>query len=99
MPPGDPKAMAEGLNKLLLDPALCREMGLRARYWAEMNFSDQKMVEKYEDLLKAVSPGRNGKRDSLPINEKNGIKRTGTSVKSCCALGELGSKARGNQNT
>lgn len=65
VPPGDSVAMAEGLNRLLLDPALRREMGLRAKYWAEMNFSDEKMIKRYEDLLASVCSRRNGKGQSF----------------------------------
>ncbi len=88
VPAGDPKAMADGLNRLLFDSALRREMGLRARYWAEINFSDEKMIEKYEDLLTSVCLKRKGQRTILPINKKNEISRTPTRTKTCYRLEE-----------
>lgn len=91
VPPGDPVAMADGLNRLLFDPALRREMGLRARYWAEMNFSDEKMIENYEDLLSSVCLRRKGQRAILAINKKNRISRAATRMKTCYRLEEVDS--------
>jgi L-malate glycosyltransferase len=65
VPPEDPEAMAEGINKLLLDPFLRREMGLRARYWAKTNFSDEMMIENYEDLLISICLRRTGRMGAL----------------------------------
>jgi len=95
VPAGDPVAMAEGLNRLLFDSALRREMGLRARYWAEMNFSDEKMIEKYEDLLTSVCLRRMGQRTILPIDKKNGTSRAATGMKTCHRLEELDSRPSG----
>jgi len=58
VPPEDPQVMADALVKLLLSPGLRRKMGLQARYKAEKEFSTEKMVERYEALLRKVHMDR-----------------------------------------
>jgi glycosyltransferase involved in cell wall biosynthesis len=56
VPPADPRALAEALNRLLRDRALARGMGLAGRRRAEDHFSWTAIAAKtwrmYEELLK-----------------------------------------------
>jgi glycogen synthase len=56
VPPADPRALAEGLNRLLRDRAMARRMGLAGRRRAVEHFSWRSIAAKtqrmYEELLK-----------------------------------------------
>jgi glycosyltransferase involved in cell wall biosynthesis len=54
VPPRDPRSMAKALLKLLANPKLRDEMGMRGRSRAESEFSVTAMVEDYENLLQYV---------------------------------------------
>ena len=54
VPPGDPHSMAEALLRLLANPELRHEMGLRGKSRAESQFNVTMMVERYEDLFQSV---------------------------------------------
>ena len=51
VPPGDPVALADRLAALLSDRSLREEMGRRARARAEREFSIERTVQGYQDLL------------------------------------------------
>lgn len=61
VPPEDPQALAEAIDRLLSDPALRAEMGRRGRELAE-RLSWDKMAEAYERLYRAVIRERKGDR-------------------------------------
>jgi len=54
VPPGDPQSMAAALLKLLTEPDLRREMGVNGKARVETEFSVNRMVRRYEDLLHYV---------------------------------------------
>jgi glycosyltransferase involved in cell wall biosynthesis/peptidoglycan/xylan/chitin deacetylase (PgdA/CDA1 family) len=54
VPPRDSHSMAEALLKLLANPELRHDMGLRGRSLVERKFSVTRMAERYEDLLEFV---------------------------------------------
>lgn len=55
VPPHDPTALAEAIERLLSDPGLREEMGQRARERVEKEFSQERMIERtlalYEEVL------------------------------------------------
>lgn len=50
-----PKAYAEGLRRLMSDPALCRQMGERAREFCAECYSREKILDEWEKLLGMVT--------------------------------------------
>jgi len=53
VPPGDEKALAEAIIRLLKDPALCKKLSEEGRKRAE-DFKVEKIVREYEDLILSV---------------------------------------------
>ena len=79
VPPGDPQAMAEALLKLLMNPEIRYEMGMQGKYCVESKFSVNRMVERYEDLMKYVFlKKKRGKWHPLSFH----LKRMNTKIKS-----------------
>ncbi|GAA0351117.1 glycosyltransferase [Actinoallomurus spadix] len=60
VPPADPAALAEGIERLVTDPASAAELGRRARAWSAAHLSADVMVERhvriYRDLLERRRP-------------------------------------------
>jgi glycosyltransferase involved in cell wall biosynthesis/peptidoglycan/xylan/chitin deacetylase (PgdA/CDA1 family) len=54
VPPDDPESLAEALKKLVGSPELRRAMGERGKERAEALYGVPRMVDRYEDLMKAV---------------------------------------------
>lgn len=54
VPPRNPHSIAEALLKLLSNPELRSDMGMRGRSRVESEFGLNRMVERYEDLLQYV---------------------------------------------
>ena len=63
-PPGDKKALARAIARLLKEPALARDFGLRAREKAEREFSHDLQVERYQKLYNQI----------LTAKEKSGMR-------------------------
>jgi glycosyltransferase involved in cell wall biosynthesis len=51
VPVGDAEALADRLAALLADPGLRRDMGVRARLRAEREFSIDRTVQGFQELL------------------------------------------------
>jgi glycosyltransferase involved in cell wall biosynthesis len=73
VPPGDPHSMAEALLRLLANPQLRHEMGLRGKYRAESLFSVKKMVERYDNLLQDVCMTRGHRWQNLLFRHTRGV--------------------------
>jgi glycosyltransferase involved in cell wall biosynthesis len=58
VPPGDPVALADAIERLLRDPELRRRMGVAARARAEQEFSLARMGQRIGELLVAAIEGR-----------------------------------------
>lgn len=70
VPPRDPKAMSEAILRLAADGALRTRMGMRAAVRAEMNFSLDACVSRYEDLYAGLLQGkRPGEIASIRLSE------------------------------
>jgi glycosyltransferase involved in cell wall biosynthesis len=50
VPPGDPRALAAGVRRLLDDPALAASLGARARETIPQRFTMEKMISGYEKI-------------------------------------------------
>jgi glycosyltransferase involved in cell wall biosynthesis len=53
VPAGDPRSLADGITRLLLDPALRREMGQVARRWS-VTFDVRETVRRIEDVYSGL---------------------------------------------
>jgi glycosyltransferase involved in cell wall biosynthesis len=73
VPPGDPHSMAEALLRLLANPELRHEMGLRGKSRAESQFNVTKMVERYDNLLQDVCLRRKHRWRNLPFRHSTSI--------------------------
>ena len=51
VPPGDPMALADAIQRLRDDPDLCRRLGDAARIHVQENFTEQLMADRYESLF------------------------------------------------
>ncbi len=58
VPPGDARALAEALARLLADPALRERLGAAARRRAERDFDQETMVDRVEALLQGMDRAR-----------------------------------------
>ena len=56
--PGDPKALAEGLETLLLDPARARALGVAGREVVLRDFSVDRMAREVAGVLEEARSGR-----------------------------------------
>jgi D-inositol-3-phosphate glycosyltransferase len=54
VPPRSPPALAEALNRLIANPALRAHMGAAGRARAVQLFAFEKMVERIEDVYRAI---------------------------------------------
>jgi glycosyltransferase involved in cell wall biosynthesis len=54
VPPGDPAALAEALNRLLSDESLRVELGQAARRQTESQFSAERMVSRTLEVYREV---------------------------------------------
>jgi glycosyltransferase involved in cell wall biosynthesis len=54
VPPGDPDALRESLERLIRDPESRRELGAAARRTIEAGFDWRRIQEKYDELFRAV---------------------------------------------
>jgi colanic acid biosynthesis glycosyl transferase WcaI len=70
IPPEDPKALAEAIEKLYFQPELVAFLGKAGRQYAEANYSFESALDKYEKLFAAVSEGRS----TIESSEKVEIK-------------------------
>ncbi len=57
VPPRDASALAQALVRLLKEPLLRKELGLRAKAFVRENFDLKALVRKYEELYKALCMG------------------------------------------
>lgn len=58
VPPGDPMALAEAINRVCKDKALATGLGRNARKVIEEKFSLDKIAEKYSDIYQNILGGR-----------------------------------------
>jgi glycosyltransferase involved in cell wall biosynthesis len=56
VPPGDPVAFADALQRLAADSALCRTMGAAARALGEKEFARPLLADRFVATLEAVAP-------------------------------------------
>ena len=56
VPPGDPAAFADALQRLAADPAACRVMGAAARALAEKQFARPLLSSRFVATLEAACP-------------------------------------------
>ena len=56
VPPGDPAALADALQRLAASPAESREMGAAARRLAERDFGRARLAEQFARSLEALAP-------------------------------------------
>ena len=54
VPPNDPHALAEAINRLLADPARRKALGAAARQRAQAEFSVERMIDRVEDLYQSL---------------------------------------------
>jgi glycosyltransferase involved in cell wall biosynthesis len=54
VPPGEPVALADSIEKLMKDPELCLRMGAASSIRIEKNFTLEEMTTKMEDLFEGV---------------------------------------------
>ena len=54
VPPADPKALAESINKVLRDPQMARRMGLAGRKRVEDHFSWSSIAEKTVTMYRGL---------------------------------------------
>jgi glycosyltransferase involved in cell wall biosynthesis len=67
VPPGNSAALAEGIHRLVGDPARRREFGKAARRRAEKEFSRAAMVRRFEDFYESLQTNAaRGKRAGRP---------------------------------
>jgi len=57
--PGDPQALANGIEILHSDPELCREFGMKGREYAHEHFSIDSFTEKVDNTIALVLTDRN----------------------------------------
>ena len=57
--PGDPRALANGIEILHSDPELCREFGMNGRQYAREHFSIDSFTEKVDNTVALVSTDHN----------------------------------------
>ena len=55
IPPGEPRAMAQAILRLKRSPDLCAEMAARGRRFAQENYSRDRVLKKYEQLIASMS--------------------------------------------
>jgi glycosyltransferase involved in cell wall biosynthesis len=53
VPPGDPVALADGLEHMAADPGGCQLMGSNARKLGETQFSRPQLAGKFRDFLES----------------------------------------------
>jgi glycosyltransferase involved in cell wall biosynthesis len=58
VPPGDPVAVADAVQKLLVNPDKARAMGAAGRLHAEAIFADTVTIPQLSALLRSVEPAR-----------------------------------------
>lgn len=56
VPPEDPRAFAEAVERLMDDPALCRLLGANGRKLVEERYDREKLVDRFEVMLKEITP-------------------------------------------
>jgi glycosyltransferase involved in cell wall biosynthesis len=57
VPPGDPRALSEGINRLLANPAWRQALGTAARQRAQTEFAVERLIDRVEALYHAlISP-------------------------------------------
>jgi glycosyltransferase involved in cell wall biosynthesis len=56
VPPGDPVALADVLERLASDPEGCRSMGAHARKLGESQFSRDALAARFREFLETVGP-------------------------------------------
>jgi glycosyltransferase involved in cell wall biosynthesis len=54
VPPSDPRALAEGINRLLADPAWRRTLGAAARQRAQREFSVERLIDRVDALYQTL---------------------------------------------
>jgi glycosyltransferase involved in cell wall biosynthesis len=72
VPPGDPHALAETLDAVVLDPALRRELGRGARQRAVRDFDVERMAAETAQVLASAVTTKPGRRPSLLGTEHAG---------------------------
>lgn len=59
VPPKDPSALAQALIRLIKEPLLKRELGLRAKAFVRENFNLEALIHKYEEMYRTLGTGIN----------------------------------------
>ena len=54
VPPRDPRALADRIERLLEDRTLAKEMGLEGREWVKRHFSLSRMVDETQSLYRTL---------------------------------------------
>lgn len=62
VPPGDPRALADGIGRVLGDPAAAARMAARARRWSRAHLSADAMVERHVELYTRLLADARGRR-------------------------------------
>ncbi|GAA4639097.1 glycosyltransferase [Actinoallomurus vinaceus] len=68
VPPADPQALADGIERVLGNPAFAAELGLKARAWSEAHLSDDVMVDEHVRIYRELL-GR-GRRDGVQPRQR-----------------------------
>lgn len=56
VPPEDAPAFAEAVERLMEDPELCRRLGANGRRLVEDRYDREKLVDRFEAMLKEITP-------------------------------------------
>jgi len=66
VPPADPAALADGIARLMADPALCQRMGVAAAERIRTKFTAEEMARKIERLFSAAGNTSESERERRP---------------------------------
>ncbi len=58
VPPGEPQALAAGIERFLREPSFAHDCGLRGREHVRAHYSHERMIERVLQIYKSVTAGR-----------------------------------------